>query len=109
MRARSGYKGISRVDNEKRKTHGWYARVTKDGVTRGRFLSDATHGGEKAALKKAVAARNELESEMGRPRTDRTIMPPRHKKSDGNTTGVVGVNRVNIGPLGSFEVTWSPA
>ena len=108
MRASSGYKGISRVDSIKRKTHGWSVRVTRDGVTYGRFLSDSVHGGEQGALKKAIRARNELETDVGKPRTDRVIMPPRHKKNDFNDTDIPGVNRVDVGPAGSFEITWSP-
>ncbi|HEX8551664.1 MAG TPA: hypothetical protein VF681_08935 [Abditibacteriaceae bacterium] len=104
----SGYKGISRVDNPKRNTYGWSVRVTKDGKTLCRFLSDSVHGGEQQALRKAVRARNALEREVGRPRTDRVIMPPRAKKTAGNSTGVVGVNRISVGAQGSFEVTWAP-
>jgi hypothetical protein len=108
MATKSGYKGISRVDNPKRKAHGWYVRVTKEGKTYGRFLSDSAHGGEQKALKKAVRARNELERDLGKPRTDRVIMPPRKKKNRFNTTGIVGVNLIDVGPEGAFEVTWSP-
>lgn len=106
--ARSGYKGISRVDNPKRKAHGWSVRITREGVTYARFLSDSAHGGEQKALKKAIRARNELESDVGKPRTDRVIMPPRHKKSEINDSEYTGVNRVAVGPQGSFEITWSP-
>ncbi|HEX8833555.1 MAG TPA: hypothetical protein VF719_05110 [Abditibacteriaceae bacterium] len=101
---KSGYKGISRIDSPKNKTYGWYARVTSRGTTYSRFFSDSAHGGEEKALKKAVKARNEMEREVGKPRTDRVIMPPRAT----HTTGVTGVNRIAKGPMGSFEVTWSP-
>lgn len=97
----SGYKGISRIDQESRKTHGWYVRVTFGGATHSKLFSDALHGGTKRALKRAVRYRNQLEKELGRPRTDRTVVG----KARSNT-GVLGVSRTTKQSRPVFEVAW---
>ena len=68
--AKSGYKGVSRIDSPAKKMHGWYVRVRFDNTTRAKFLSDKQYGGREAALEKAVECRNELERELGEPRAD---------------------------------------
>jgi hypothetical protein len=113
-RASSGYKGISRIDNEEKHTHGWYVRVCYDRKMHSRFFSDAKHGGKEKSLKQAVKHRNELEKEIGKPRTDRNIVVSNSR----NTTGIIGVQRTlkkissktDAGPLAGavYEVTWSP-
>jgi hypothetical protein len=74
LMARSGHKGISRIDHKKRNTHGWYVRVTFQGKTHAKLFSDSVHGGEEKALQRAIRYRNKLEKEVGRPRTDRTVV-----------------------------------
>ena len=87
--AKSGHKGISRIDCPERKTVGWYVRVRLKNITRAKFISDSLHGGKDAALEKAVECRNQLEQELGKPRTDCVIVGenPRSK------SGVIGVRR----------------
>lgn len=104
LMARSGFKGVSRIDSEKRNTHGWYCRVTYQGRMYAKFFSDSVHGGEEKALRKAVRHRNKVEREVGRPRTDRTVV----SKASRNSTGVQGVTRVWKGAGEAFEITWSP-
>ena len=72
--AKSGYKGVSRIDSPAKKMHGWYVRVRFDNTTRAKFISDKQHGGREAALEKAVECRNELDRELGKPRTDCVIV-----------------------------------
>jgi hypothetical protein len=55
-------RGISRIDQESTRTHGYFARVgyerSKDGRWRPkatRYFGDATHNGKKGALKAAEA------------------------------------------------------
>jgi hypothetical protein len=47
--AKSGHKGISRIDCPERKTVGWYVRVRLKKVTKSKFISDNAPGtpGEK--------------------------------------------------------------
>lgn len=88
--AKSGHKGISRIDCPQRKTVGWYVRVRLKNVTKSKFISDSAHGGREAALERAIECRNRLEEELGKPRTDWVVvgLNPRNK------SGVVGVRRI---------------
>ena len=87
--AKSGHKGISRIDCPERKTVGWYVRVRLKNVTKSKFISDSAHGGKEAGLGRAVECRNQLEQELGKPRTDWVVVGnnPRNK------SGVIGVSR----------------
>ena len=87
--AKSGYKGISRIDCPERKTVGWYVRVRLKNVTRSKFISDRAHGSKETALEKAIECRDQLEQALGKPRTDWVVVGnnPRNK------SGVVGVRR----------------
>lgn len=87
--AKSGYKGVSRIDCPEKKTVGWYVRVRLKNVTKSKFISDSKHGGKEAALVKAVECRNQLEQELGKPRTDWVVVGDNPR----NTSGVVGVRR----------------
>ena len=86
---KSGHKGISRIDSPAKKMHGWYVRVRYNNETRSKFISDKQHGGREAALQRAVECRNELEQELGKPRTDWVIVGNNPR----NSTGLVGVRR----------------
>ena len=87
--AKSGHKGISRIDCPEKKTVGWYVRVRLNKVTKSKFISDNAHGGKDAALEKAVECRNRLEEELGKPRTDWVVVGDNPR----NKSGVVGVRR----------------
>lgn len=112
-KAISGHKGISRIDNAEKHTHGWYVRVCYDRRMHSKFFSDATKGGKEKALEAAIQHRNNLEAELGKPRTDRIVVVSNAR----NLTGVIGVQRViKPGPKDpnrplkgiAVEVTWSP-
>lgn len=81
------HKDIARIDQEDKKTYGWYVRVRFQGETHCKFFSDLKSGGRQVALLAAISWRNAKERELGKPRTDR------HLVSVGNrgTTGVIGV------------------
>ena len=87
--AKSGHKGVSRIDCPERKTVGWYVRVRLKNVTKSKFISDKAHGGREAALERAVECRNQLEKELGKPRTDWVVVGENPR----NKSGVVGVRR----------------
>src|SRR5215212_6585890 len=65
--AKSGHKGISRIDSEQKKMHGWYVRVRFNNETRSKFVTDRQHGDKEAALKAAVECRDTLERALGKP------------------------------------------
>jgi len=56
--------GISRIDQEEKKNHGWYVRVTLKGVITQKFFADKTHGGKPRALKCAQEHRNSLVEQL---------------------------------------------
>lgn len=110
--AKSGHKGISRIDCPERKTVGWYVRVRLKNVTRSKFVSDSKHGGKEAGLAAAVALRNQLEQELGKPRTDCVVVGENPR----NRSGVVGIRRTSKKYKGKdgrvylnevYEVTWN--
>jgi hypothetical protein len=69
--------------------HGWYVRVRFNYETRSKFIPDKKYGGTEAALARAVECRNEMEQELGKPRTDWVIVGDNPR----NTSGIVGVRR----------------
>lgn len=87
--AKSGHKGVSRIDSPEKKMHGWYVRVMFNKQTRSKFIPDRLHGGKEAALERAVEVRNEMERELGRPRTDCAVVGHNPR----NIHGVAGVRR----------------
>ena len=110
--AKSGHKGISRIDCPERKTVGWYVRVRLKNVTKSKFFSDSKYGGKESALEAALEHRNQMEKELGKPRTDWVIVGENPR----NNSGVVGVRRAvkkYVGKDGAvylnevYEVSWN--
>lgn len=111
--AASGHKGISRIDQPSRRTHGWYVRVSFRGEQRARFVSDQMYGGKRKALREAVRVRDGLEDELGRPHTDRQVVG----RAARTNTGIVGVQRTRrrerrrdgtVALRDVFMITWMP-
>lgn len=93
------HKDIARIDQEEKRTHGWYVRVRFQGKTHSKFFSDRKCGGRYSSLLAALAWRDETEELLGKVRTDKHIV------TVSNTdTGVVGV-RFNE-KLNRYEVSW---
>lgn len=93
------HKDIARIDQEEKRTHGWYVRVRYFGKTYSKFFSDGKCGGRYSSLLEALAWRDQTEIELGKQRTDRHIVTVTK-----TTTGVVGV-RLNEN-LNRYEVSW---
>lgn len=97
------HKDIARIDQESKRTHGWYSRVRFYGKTYAKFFSDKKNGGRYSALLAAIAWRDETERKIGKVRTDKHIVTVSN-----TSTCVVGV-RLNEN-LNRYEVSWvSPA
>ena len=96
------HKDIARIDQEEKRTHGWYVRVRYHGKTHSKFFSDGKCGGRYSSLLSALAWRDETENRLGKKRTDRHIVTVSNTR-----TGVVGV-RLNE-KLNRFEVSWVDA
>lgn len=93
------HKDISRIDQESKRTHGWYVRVRYFGTTHSKFFSDGKCGGKYSSLLAAIAWRDEVEARIGKQRTDRHIVTVSNTQ-----TGVVGVRLNDI--LNRYEVSW---
>jgi len=93
------HKDIARIDQETKRTHGWYVRVRYFGKTHSKFFSDGKCGGRYSSLLAAIAWRDEVETRLGKLRTNKHIVTVSN-----TTTGVVGV-RLND-KLNRYEVSW---
>jgi hypothetical protein len=96
------HKDIARIDQEDKRTHGWYVRVRYMGKTHSKFFSDRKCGGRYSSLLSALAWRDKTEADLGKVRTDKQIVTVSNSK-----TGVVGV-RLNE-KLNRYEVSWVTA
>ena len=93
------HKDIARIDQESKKTHGWYVRVRFKGKVHSKFFSDKKSGGKSSSLLSAIAWRDKTEKKLGKVRTNK------HMVTVSNSgTGVVGV-RLNEN-LNRYEVSW---
>lgn len=64
-------KSIARVENNR--TKGWLVRIWWKGERYSRLFSDGRCGGEELALAEAIAWRDELEEQLGKPNSERRI------------------------------------
>ena len=80
------HKDIARIDQESKKSHGWYVRVRFNGKIHSKFFSDKKNGGRNSALLAAITWRNKTRDKIGKPQTDRHIV-----SRSNNSTGIVGV------------------
>jgi hypothetical protein len=55
MTARNPLKGISRIDQPEKRTHGFFVRLARRGKIHTAFFTDVKYGGKKAALAAAQA------------------------------------------------------
>lgn len=100
--------GISRVDIEAKKTHGWQVRLQRKGWRYQKFFADGLFGGEGESRAAAEAMRNELvaslETETRRERAERVTQR--------NSSGTVGVCRTHAVKNGKrypcWQASWSP-
>lgn len=82
---------------------GWQVRMRRKGKSFDRFFADAAHGGKRAALNAAKLFRDEIDEENEHYTTKELSL----KKSIRNTSGVVGVRRVEQVDLrGEYEYVY---
>lgn len=93
------HKDIARIDQDSKRTYGWYVRVRFKGKTHSKFFPDLKLGGRTASLLAAIAWRDSTEKAIGKPRTDRNIVT-----MSKTNEGIVGV-RLNE-KLNRYEVSW---
>lgn len=87
--ARSSY-GISRIDQDAKRSHGWFVRVRVRGVPHVRFFSDKRHGGKLAALEAARACRDAWVKKLPKERQEALARRRRRPKR----SGIKGITRV---------------
>jgi hypothetical protein len=113
MAKKDRYKGITRIDQPEKHTHGWYVRIRFNKEVCAKFFSDDKHRGKVRALMEAVDYRDEMEKQLGKPRTDRIVVTA----SSRNQTGMVGICRRKtktklangkVQYHNFYVVTWSP-
>ncbi len=93
------HKDIARIDQESKRTYGWYVRVRFLGKTYSKFFSDRKNGGRNSSLLAAISWRDKTEKKLGKVRTNK------HMVTVSNSgTGVVGV-RLNKN-MNRYEVSW---
>lgn len=93
------HKDIARIDQESKRTHGWYVRVRFLGKTHSKFFSDLKCGGRYSSLLSAIAWRDKIEKKIGKIRTNKHMVTVSN-----SSTGVVGV-RLNE-KMSRYEVSW---
>ncbi len=93
------HKDIARIDQESKRTHGWYVRVRFQGATHSKFFSDKKCGGRYSSLLSAIAWRDSTEKSLGKIRTNKHLVTVSN-----SGTGVVGV-RLNS-RFNRYEVSW---
>ena len=95
----SKHKDIARIDQESKRTHGWYVRVSFQGTTHSKFFSDKKNGGKNSALLAAVTWRDNTRDKIGKPQSDRHMVTVAR-----NSTGIVGVYLNE--KLNRYDVSW---
>jgi hypothetical protein len=82
----SKQKDIARIDQESKRSHGWYVRVRFKDKNHSKFFADKKNGGRDSALLAAITWRNNTRDKIGKPHSDKHIVT-----KSCTVTGVVGV------------------
>jgi hypothetical protein len=93
---------ISRIDQAKKKQHGWWVRIHRAGRMIHRFFSDKAHGGKTRALVEAKHHRDELLRLHPKPARGNMF----NHKSSRNTSGIAGVHRTVTRNRGRVYKVW---
>jgi AP2 domain-containing protein len=93
------HKCIQRIDQDSKRTHGWYVRVKFQGKMETKLFSDKKYGGRQSGLELAIAWRNSTEKKLGKIRTDKHFLTVINSK-----TGVIGVRQNK--KCNRYEVSW---
>lgn len=108
------YKGISRIDNDVKNMHGWFARVYyKSKVFDNKYFNDKKYDGKGKALAAAIEYRNETIQRRNKKYPGAKNSRRRILSDSRNKTGIIGVSRSSItsktGNVSEFfQVTWRP-
>jgi len=100
--------GISRIDQDEKRTHGFFVRLTRNGKIHNAFFADKTFGGKRKALKSARKHYRQLLQKHG-PISRRDRAQIRRRKGSSAITGVrkTAVRRGRH-KFSYWVATWSP-
>ncbi len=98
-------RGITRYDRDETLSNGYLIRVTRDGVTHGKYFSDVKFNGKRKALAAAKIAYDELVKELPPVKTTKGL------KTNRNQSGFVGVHLAESKSVygevyGSYCASW---
>ncbi|HXR46271.1 MAG TPA: hypothetical protein VN784_02425 [Candidatus Limnocylindrales bacterium] len=103
--------GVSRIDQDAKRTHGFFVRLQRRGKTHSAFFTDQKYGGRKRALAAAQKHYRKLLAKLGPPARKRRRQwaeIPRRKGS----SGIVGLQLKKVRRHGEVRkywvATWSP-
>ncbi len=82
--------GISRIDQDEKRNHGYYVRVTNKGKTTQKFFPDKALGGKTKSLVAAKAFRDKAVARL--PKARREAIAKRRRRIE--RSGMVGVTHV---------------
>ena len=102
-------RGISRIDQQEKRTHGFFVRLQRRGISHNAFFADQSYGGKRRALWAAQMYFRVLE------RKHRPITRKRRAELVGRKgkSGIIGVQRAIVKRLGQprrvyWQANWSP-
>lgn len=84
------YRNITRVDNERTRTHAWQLRLQRKGQAVSKCFSDGVYGGKRKALKAAIEYRESWLAEHSNVEYQLWV---RTRLRKNNTSGIPGVAR----------------
>ena len=103
--------GICRIDQQHKRTHGFFVRVRRKGKTHSAFFTDLRYGGKAEALAAAQAHQLKLAAKLGSPvqMSRRAWAEIRRRKG---SCSIVGVQKLVVRrgkrPVTYWKATWSP-
>lgn len=95
------YKNLTRIETSPKHRPGYLVRVTWAKKTHTKYFADAAYGDRLASLAAAVEWRDQIEREVGKPRTNRPAIGVAY-----SNTGIVGISRTTKAGKPIFQVTW---
>ena len=103
-------RGISRIDQPEKRTHGFFVRLQRGGITHNAFFADQSCGGKRRALRAARKYFRVLEKKY-RPMTRQRWAEMSRRKGK---SGIIGVQRAVIKRPGQprrvyWQANWSPS
>ena len=103
MKKPRAMRNITRVDYERRRQHGWWVRVTRDGEQYQKFFSDSANGGKFSARRAAIEHRNYLLKRYPKPEHGNMF----NRASSRNTSGgYPGVHKSRDTKQGRIYEVW---